>query len=103
MASGHDTSIKSNAPFVGRPLKRREDARLLTGQGLYIADLSLPGMLHAVFVRSPVAHARIRAVDLAHAKQAPGVVFALSGIELAKILPPVSDTQLSLPKKWTAQ
>jgi len=103
MATTAQTAEKSGAPFVGRPLKRREDQRLLTGQGLYIADLALPGMLHAVFVRSPAAHARIRAVDLSAAKAAPGVVYALSGIELAKILPPVSDTQLSLPKKWTAQ
>jgi len=90
-------------PYVGRPLRRREDARLLTGRGLYVADLDLPGMLHAAFVRSPLAHARIRAVDLSRAKAAPGVVYALSGIELARLLPPVSDTQLALPKKWTAQ
>ncbi len=98
-----ETADHPNAPFVGRALTRREDARLLTGQGLYIADLALPGMLHAVFVRSPAAHARIRGVDLSRAEQAPGVVYALSGGELAKMLPPVSDTQLSLPKKWTAQ
>jgi carbon-monoxide dehydrogenase large subunit len=90
-------------PYVGRRLRRREDARLLTGRGLYVADLDLPGMLHAAFVRSPLAHARIRAVDLSRAKAAPGVVYALSGIELARLLPPVSDTQLALPKKWTAQ
>src|ERR1700757_2610376 len=89
--------------FVGRSMPRREDRRLLTGRGQFIADLDLPGMLHAVFVRSPVAHARIRGVDLSRAKAAPGVVYALSGIELAQILPPVSDRQLSLPKKWTAQ
>jgi len=51
-------------PYVGRSLLRREDRRLLTGQGQFIADLVLPRMLHAVLVRSPVAHARIRAVDL---------------------------------------
>src|SRR5690349_13856904 len=98
MATTTQTADKSDAPFVGRPLRRREDARLLTGQGFYIADLALPGMLHAVFVRSPAAHARIRGVDLSAAREAPGVVYALTGIELAKILPPVSDTQLSLPK-----
>jgi carbon-monoxide dehydrogenase large subunit len=103
MATKAETAEKSDGPFVGRPLRRREDQRLLTGQGLYVADLALPGMLHAVFVRSPAAHARIRGVDLSGARQAPGVVYALDGVELAKILPPVSDTQLSLPKKWTAQ
>ena len=89
MATTTQTADKPDAPFVGRPLRRREDARLLTGQGLYIADLALPGMLHAVFVRSPAAHARIRGVDLSRARAAPGVVYALDGIELAKILPPV--------------
>jgi aerobic carbon-monoxide dehydrogenase large subunit len=87
--------------FVGQSIPRREDRRLLTGRGQFIGDLDLPHMLHAVFVRSPVAHARIRGVDLSRAAAAPGVVYALSGAELAKLLPPVPDTQLSLPSKWT--
>jgi aerobic carbon-monoxide dehydrogenase large subunit len=87
--------------FVGQSIPRREDRRLLTGRGQFIGDLDLPHMLHAVFVRSPVAHARIRSVDLTRAAAAPGVVYALSGAELAKLLPPVPDTQLSLPSKWT--
>jgi len=93
---------QARQPFVGRPLPRREDRRLLTGRGQYIADLVLPGMLHAVFVRSQVPHACIRAVDLSRAASAPGVVYVLSGLDLLKLLPPVSDTQLSLPRKWTA-
>jgi aerobic carbon-monoxide dehydrogenase large subunit len=91
----------AKTPFVGRSILRREDRRLLTGRGQFIADLELPSMLHAAFVRSPVAHARIKAVDLSHALAAPGVVYALSGIELARLLPPVPDTQLALPSKWT--
>ncbi len=87
--------------FVGRPIVRREDPRLLTGRGQFVADLTLPHMLHAVFVRSPLAHARIDSVDLSRAAAAPGVVFVLSGAELLKILPPIPDTQLSLPRKWT--
>jgi len=89
-------------PFVGRSLPRREDHRLLTGRGQFIADLDLPRMLHAVFVRSPVAHARIRAVDLSRAACAPGVACVLSGTDLLQLLPPVPDTQLALPGKWTA-
>jgi len=88
--------------YVGQSLRRREDRRLLTGQGQFIADLALPRMLHAVFVRSPVAHARIRNVDLSRARSAPGVVHALHGADLLRLLPPVPDTQLSLPRKWTA-
>src|SRR5580704_6609015 len=88
--------------YVGQSLRRREDRRLLTGQGQFIADLALPRMLHAVFVRSPVAHARIRGVDLSRAAASPGVVHALHGADLLRLLPPVPDTQLSLPRKWTA-
>src|SRR6516164_6117407 len=78
-------------PYVGRSLLRREDRRLLTGRGQFIADLELPRILHAAFVRSPVAHARIRSVDLSRAAAAPGVALALSG------------TQLCLPSKWTSR
>jgi aerobic carbon-monoxide dehydrogenase large subunit len=78
--------------FVGRSILRREDHRLLTGRGQFIADLDLPRMLHAVFVRSPVAHARIKSVDLSRAAAAPDVAYVLSGAELAKLLPPVPDT-----------
>ena len=89
-------------PYVGRSLLRREDRRLLTGQGQFIADLVLPRMLHAVVVRSPVAHARIRSVDLSRAAAAPGVVFALDGADLLQMLPSVPEGQISLPRKWTS-
>src|SRR5262249_55489183 len=84
-----------------RSILRREDHRLLTGRGQFIADLALPNMLHAVFVRSPVAHARIRGVDLSRAAALPGVACALGGADLLQLLPPVPDTRLSLPSKWT--
>ncbi|MBV9825411.1 MAG: xanthine dehydrogenase family protein [Alphaproteobacteria bacterium] len=87
--------------FVGRPLRRREDRRLLTGQGQFVADLALPRMTHAVLVRSPLAHARIRAVELARARQAPGVLTALNGADLLQLLPPVPEGQIALPPKWT--
>jgi aerobic carbon-monoxide dehydrogenase large subunit len=89
-------------PYVGRSLLRREDRRLLTGQGQFIADLVLPRMLHAVLVRSPVAHARIRAVDLSRTSTAPGVVLALNGTDLLQLLPPVPEGQISMPSKWTS-
>ena len=91
-----------NTSFVGRSILRREDQRLLTGRGQFIADLELPHLLHAVFVRSPVAHARIKAIDVSRAAGAPGVAYVLTGPELARQLPPVSDSQLALPSKWTA-
>src|SRR6202790_354579 len=87
-------------PYIGRSLRRREDRRLLTGQGQFIADLVLPRMLHAVLVRSPFAHAHIRAVDLSRARSAPGVVDALNGADLLQLLPPVPEGQISVPRKW---
>jgi aerobic carbon-monoxide dehydrogenase large subunit len=90
-----------NICFVGRSISRREDKRLLTGRGQFIADLKLPQMLHVAFVRSPLAHARIKAIDLSRAAASPGIIYALSGPELARQLPPVPDTQLALPSKWT--
>src|SRR5262245_10897179 len=89
-------------PYVGRSLLRREDGRLLTGQGQFIADLVLPRMVHASLVRSPVAHARIRSVDLSHARASPGTLLALNGADLLQLLPPVPEGQISLPSKWTS-
>ena len=89
--------------FVGRSMPRREDRRLLTGQGQFIADLVLPRMVHAIFVRSQVAHARIRSVDVMRASAMPGVVRVLSGADLMRIAPPVPGAQLSLPSKWRTQ
>ena len=88
--------------FVGRPILRREDHRLLTGRGQYVADLVLPQMLHATIVRSPLAHARVRSIDLSKAAAAPGAVFVLSGADLAKALPPTPDRQYLMPRKWRA-
>ncbi len=59
-------------------------------------------MLHAVLVRSPVAHARIRSVDVSRAAAMPGVALALDGAGLARLLPPVPEGQISLPSKWTS-
>ena len=50
--------------FFGAPVKRNEDRKLLTGQALFIDDVELPGMLHAAFLRSQVAHARISSIDV---------------------------------------
>jgi carbon-monoxide dehydrogenase large subunit len=72
--------------ILGASIKRREDSRLLRGAGRYVDDLHLPGTLHAAFVRSPHAHARIRTIDLAPALALPGVVVAVAGREVAERL-----------------
>ena len=62
---------------------RREDLRLAAGKGRYVGDIRPGGMLRAVFVRSPQAHARVLSVDIAEAAGAPGVALVLTGADLA--------------------
>ena len=62
---------------IGQPVRRKEDRRLLTGQGSFSDDINLPGQAYAVFVRSPHAHARIRAIDVCAALASPGVLGVL--------------------------
>jgi carbon-monoxide dehydrogenase large subunit len=71
------------APYVGRGVPRKEDAKLLTGGGTYVDNLSVPGMLWVEVVRSPHAHAAIREVDVSAALAAEGVVAAFSGADLS--------------------
>ena len=68
---------------VGAAVRRREDLRLLRGRGEYSDDLSLPGQVHAVMVRSPHAHARIGNIDTVAATDAPGVLAVLTGADYA--------------------
>jgi carbon-monoxide dehydrogenase large subunit len=67
----------------GQPVRRKEDPRLLTGRGRFIADRVVAGECHAVILRSPHAHARIRALDARAARQAPCVLAVLTGADLA--------------------
>jgi carbon-monoxide dehydrogenase large subunit len=60
--------------YVGQRVKRNEDPRLLTGQALFVDDVDMPGMLHAAFLRSDYAHARLRGIDVSAARSRPGVV-----------------------------
>jgi len=72
------------ASLIGQPLRRREDARFLTGAGQYTDDVVLPGQSYAVFVRSPYAHARIKSIDTSTARAAPGVLAIFTGADLAE-------------------
>ena len=63
--------------LIGRSLLRQEDPRLLRGQGIYVSDLALPGLLHLAVLRSPHAHARILTTDFTAAARLPGVVSVL--------------------------
>jgi aerobic carbon-monoxide dehydrogenase large subunit len=73
--------------WVGRPLRRREDAPLLVGRGRFVDDLSAPGVAHLALLRSPHAHARLVRVDAGRARKAPGVVDIVTAAELDAIGP----------------
>ncbi len=70
---------------VGTSVKRVEDPRILTGQGRYVDDVTLPGMLHAAFFRSVVPHARLLGLDVSEARELPGVVAVYTGPEIAAL------------------
>ena len=70
---------------VGSKVKRVEDGRILTGRGRYVDDVQLPRMLHAAFLRSTFAHARILGIDADAARQAPGVVAVFTGEDVMKL------------------
>src|SRR5262245_29703098 len=77
------------ARFVGAEVRRVEDRRALTGTGRFLDDVTLPGLLHAAFVRSSVPHARLRGVDVSGARAAPGVVAVFTADDLAPLTGPL--------------
>src|SRR6478735_9643599 len=87
---------------IGHSIKRKEDPRFIRGQGRYVDDIKLPGMLYLDIVRSPFAHARIKAINTERALKVPGVLAVITGETLAKYnlhwMPTLmSDTQMVLP------
>ncbi len=74
--------------YIGRSVPRPNLARLTQGRGQYVSDLVLPRMAHVAFLRSPHAYARIKAIDTAQARRAPGVIAIVTGAELAKVITP---------------
>jgi aerobic carbon-monoxide dehydrogenase large subunit len=73
--------------WIGRPLRRREDHRLLIGAGAYVDDMTPPGCLHVALLRSPHAHARISRLDVEAARRAPGVRLVVTGKDVATLGP----------------
>jgi len=70
------------ARSVGTSVRRKEDPRILTGQGRYIDDVVLPGMVHAAFVRSVVPHGRLHGIDVSAARALPGVLAVYTGEDI---------------------
>jgi len=82
------TALDRPNSYIGRSVPRPNLARLTQGRGQYVSDVVLPRMVHAAFVRSPHAHARIKNIETAEAKKAPGVAAVVTGAELAKVITP---------------
>jgi len=76
------TVIAKPEPLVGKSVRRREDPRLITGTAVYLDDMKMPGMTHAVVVRSPHAAARIKSVNAKPALDLPGVVAVFTGADV---------------------
>ena len=87
-------TTETKTTYIGSPVERVEDARLLRGDTRWVDNMTLPGMLWMAVVRSPYAHAKIRKVDVSRALEAEGVVAAFSGAELA------DEWAGSLPCAW---
>ena len=88
------SSDLASLPHIGESVLRKEDRRFLTGAGQYTDDVVLANMSHAVFVRSPHAHAVIRGINSARARQAPGVIAVFDGQDVA------ADKVGGLPCGW---
>jgi carbon-monoxide dehydrogenase large subunit len=93
---------------IGQSVKRKEDVRFLTGAGQFTDDVNQPNQTHAYFLRSPHAHARIRKIDTASAKAAPGVVAIYTGADLEGVnglpcgwlITSVDGTPMKEPPHW---
>src|SRR2546430_13388993 len=73
--------------WIGRPLKRREDHRLLVGGGRFVDDLRPPGCAHLVLLRAPHAHARITRIGVERARRAPAALAVVTGAEVSQLGP----------------
>ncbi|MEA2457919.1 MAG: aerobic carbon-monoxide dehydrogenase large subunit [Thermoleophilaceae bacterium] len=101
-----DTAPRTGNGYVGQSLKRKEDPRLITGQGSFVDDIQMAGCLHAAIVRSPEAHATIVSIDTSGAKARPGVRDVLTGDDLSDMLAPLPmawvppGVEIKTPEHW---
>jgi aerobic carbon-monoxide dehydrogenase large subunit len=82
MATATRQIAKGSAHQIGKPLKRKEDPRLIQGLAHYVDDVVLPGMQYAAILRSPYAHAKIRSIDVSKAQAAPGVSLVITSADI---------------------
>ncbi|HEY1610663.1 MAG TPA: hypothetical protein VGG24_15450, partial [Paraburkholderia sp.] len=82
--TGVEPSEIEGAAYIGKPLLRPEDKKLLTGRGQFVDDVQLNGMVHCVFMRSPYAHARIVGIDVSAARELDGVLRVITAADWAE-------------------
>jgi CO/xanthine dehydrogenase Mo-binding subunit len=87
-ASAEHIGVPAPAKWVGQPIRRKEEDRLVRGKGIFVDDQKLTEMLHIRFVRSPYAHAKITRVDASRAAALPGVVCTLTGRDVKGMVKP---------------
>ena len=75
--------------YAGAAVRRKEDPRLITGASTYVDDITLPNLVHAAFVRSPYAHARINGIDASEALAMPGVVAVFTESDIRTVMPDI--------------
>ena len=86
--SGPKLSFDQPNRYIGQPVPRADAQRLLMGRGRFVDDMQAPRMVHAAFLRSPVAHGRIVSLDVAAARRMPGVVAVITGADLVGVVEP---------------
>lgn len=86
------TGPSSNVPYIGASVARPNAKRHLEGRGVYVDDVSLPRLAHVVYLRSPLAHARIGDIDALQARGMPGIIAIVDGHEIATICTPWTAT-----------
>ena len=90
--------MKVSNSYIGRPMERVEDMRMLRGRGTYVADVNRPGQLYAMILRSSVAHGIIRSIDTARAKALSGVRHVLVSADLGAVVPKIPLRLQPLPQ-----
>ena len=92
-----ETGVQRANAFIGSPVERVEDLRFLTGKGLFVADIARERLLHAVVLRSPMAHARIRRIDTTAALALAGVAAVVTARDIG-LVPRIPIRQQAMPE-----
>ncbi len=90
--------MKASNAYIGRPMERVEDLRMVRGRGTYVADVNRPGQLYAVILRSSVAHGKIKTLDVTRALELPGVRRVVTAADLGTVMPRIPLRLQPLPE-----